>query len=176
MTDVVACPAFVLPEALQSQGFALRREGDPDLPFLIQLYASTRANELAILPWTQNEKNAFLIQQFGAQRKHYYRFYADAAFDVLWQGERPVGRLYLHERRTRFNVMDIALMPTERGKGLGSAIMLAVQDHAAAFGKGVDLFVERYNPALNLYRRLGFTPIQEDETNLEMEWVPDGVS
>ena len=175
MTDIIASPAFTLPETLRSQGFALRREGDPDLPFLIQLYGSTRAHEMARIPWTLDEKNAFLIQQFGAQRLHYYKFYPDAAFDVIEQHGQPVGRFYLHERRTRFNVMDIALMPASRGKGVGTAIITAIQAHAAAYGKGVDLFVDHDNPVMDLYKRLGFTVIGTDPINVEMDWAPDSV-
>lgn len=176
MTDISASPAFVLPETLLLQGFTLRREGDADLPFLIQLFGSTRADEMARVPWTLDEKNAFLIQQFGAQRKHYYHFYPKAAFDVIEQHGRAVGRLYLHEGPTRVNVMDIALMPGDRGKGVGTALMTAVQAYAAALDKGVILFVEPDNPARKLYTRLGFTVIGQDEINVEMDWAPDGVS
>ena len=176
MDDLPATPALVLPESLIAQGFALRRETDADLPFLIQVYGSSRAEEMAMVPWTLDEKNAFLLQQFGFQRRHYYHFHPTAAFDVIEQHGRPVGRLYLDERRIRFHVMDIALMPAERDKGTGTAIMRAIQDHAAARGKGVDLFVEPYRPAYNLYLRLGFTAINDDPVNIEMEWVPDGVT
>ena len=54
-----ALPAFALPAALLSQGFALRPETEADLPFLMQLYASTRAEELAAVPWSAEQKAAF---------------------------------------------------------------------------------------------------------------------
>lgn len=175
MTDISTSPAFTLPETLLSRGFVLRREGDADLPFLIQLFGSTRT-DLALVPWSRDEKDAFLIQQFGAQRKHYYHFYPKAAFDVIEQNGRPVGRLYLHEGPTRVNVMDIALMPGDRGNGLGTALMTAVQDYAASLGKGVILFVEPENPARRLYTRLGFRELGQDAMNVEMDWTPDDVS
>jgi ribosomal protein S18 acetylase RimI-like enzyme len=176
MTETVGPPAFSLPEALLSKGFLLRPETDDDLPFLMQLFASTRADELAIVPWSEEQKRAFLIQQFGAQRKHYRSFLADTSYDVLERDGVPVGRLYLNERRTRAHIVDIVLMPGSRGKGVGTAIITALQDYARARGKGVDIFVERNNPARSLYDRMAFKVIREEDIYLEMDWAPDGVS
>ena len=176
MTDKHGPPAFVLPEALSSRGIALRRETDADLPFLMQLFAASRADELAIVPWTDDQKRGFLIQQFGAQRAHYYTHFPDTAFDIVELHGKPIGRLYLDERRTRVHIIDIALMPDSRDAGLGTALLTAIQDYARARGKGVDIFVERYNPARTLYDRLGFTVIREEDVYLEMDWAPDRVS
>ncbi len=175
MNELTAPPALILPEALVAQGISLRRETDADLPFLIQAYGASRDEEMAMVPWTMDEKNAFLLQQFGMQRKHYYAYYPDAAYDIIEQHGRPVGRLYINERETRIGLMDIVLMPADRDKGIGTALIRALQDYATTRGKGVDLFVEPYKPAYNLYRRLGFTAINDDPINIEMEWLPDGV-
>jgi len=176
MTDTHGPPAFVLPEALSSQGISLRRETDADLPFLMQVFASLRASELAMVPWPEDQKRAFLIHQFGAQRKHYYTYFPDTAFDVIERYGKPIGRLYLDERETRLHVIDIALMPDSRGEGLGTALLTAIQDYARVRRKGVDIFVERINPAKSLYDRLGFEVIREEDIYLEMDWTPDGVS
>ncbi|WP_084250329.1 GNAT family N-acetyltransferase [Sphingomonas mali] len=176
MTETVGPPAFSLPEALLSKGFSLRPETDDDLPFLMQLFASTRADELALVPWSEEQKRAFLIQQFSAQRKHYRSFLADTRYDVLERDGVPVGRLYLNERRTRAHIVDIALMPGSRANGIGTAIITALQDYARARGKGVDIFVERTNPARSLYNRMGFNVIREEDIYLEMDWAPDGLS
>lgn len=176
MPDILKPPAFVLPEALLSTGLALRPETDDDLPFLMQVFASTRADELALVPWTQDQKDAFLVHQFGAQRYHYRTYFPDAAFDVLERNGRAIGRLYVDERQTRIHIVDIALMPESRGGGVGTALLSAIQDYAATRGKGVDIFVERMNPAKTLYDRMGFKVIREEEIYLEMDWTPDGVS
>ena len=169
-------PAFVLPEALLSRGLALRPETDADLPFLMQVYSSTRADELAIVPWTKEQKRAFLVQQFGAQRSHYRAHFPDSAFDLIELRGKPIGRLYLDERETRVHVIDIALIPDNRDAGIGTLILTAIQDRARARGKGVGIFVERINPAKSLYDRLGFKVIREEDIYLEMDWAPDGVS
>ena len=51
----------------------------------------------------------------------------------------------------------------------------ALQADGRAGGKGVGIMVEKFNPALRLYRRLGFTAIADHEVYLEMEWLPAGV-
>ena len=84
----------------------------------------------------------------------------------------PVGRLYLETRETRLHIVDIALMPAQRGRGTGTAILAALQQAARANGRGVGIFVEKFNPALRLYRRLGFAEIANHEIYFEMEWLP----
>jgi len=169
-----APPAFTLPAALLLQGFALRPETGADIPFLLELYASTRAAELAPVPWSAEQKQAFLASQFQAQRTHYRTYFPDCAFDVIEQRGAPAGRLYLDVRRSQLHIIDIALLPDWRGRGIGTAILEALQAAARAAGKGVGIMVEKFNPALQLYRRLGFTNIADHEVYLEMEWRPDG--
>jgi ribosomal protein S18 acetylase RimI-like enzyme len=165
---------FEVPAALRAQGYCLRAETDGDIAFLIGLYASTRAEELAqIVDWSAEQKQAFLASQFRAQRHHYRTHIADCAFDIIEQHGRPAGRLYLDARRSRLHIVDIALLPAWRGQGVGTAILRALMATARAGGKGVGIFVEKFNPALRLYRRLGFTDIADHGVYLEMEWLPD---
>jgi ribosomal protein S18 acetylase RimI-like enzyme len=173
VTSVQTPPAFSLPAALLSQGYALRPETEADIPFLLRLYGSTREDELAPIPWSAEQKQGFLASQFQAQRHHYYNYFPDCAFDVLERNGEPVGRLYLEPRQTQLYIVDIALMPERRGQGLGTAIMQALQAAARAQGKGVGIMVEKFNPALRLYRRLGFGAVADHEVYLEMEWRPE---
>lgn len=168
-----AAPGFVLPASLASQGLRLRPETDGDLPFLMQLYASTREDELRPVPWSAEQKQLFLASQFGAQRHHYRTHIADCAFDVLEQGGERIGRLYLDARAARLHIVDISLMPEWRGKGLGTALLTALMDTGRAQGKAIGIMVEKFNPALRLYRRLGFSEIGDHEVYLEMEWRPE---
>lgn len=167
-------PTFVLPAALVSQGYRLRAEHDDDIPFLITLYASTRETELSPLPWSAEQKAAFVLHQFDAQRRHYRTFFPTTAFDIIERNGIPLGRLYVDVRVTHVHVIDIALVPEARGMGLGTALMTALQDHARDFGMGLDLFVETFNPARRLYQRLGFFDIADHGVQIEMEWLPGG--
>lgn len=156
-----------------SRGYRLRPQTDEDIPFLMQLYASTRQDEMAPVPWTDEEKHDFLAGQFQTQRHYYSAHFPGCAFDVLVHDAKRVGRLYLDRRRTGFHVIDIALLPDWRGRGVGTAILQALQVAARASGKGVGMMVEKFNPALRLYRRLGFVEIADHGIYLEMAWPPE---
>jgi ribosomal protein S18 acetylase RimI-like enzyme len=174
VTRAVSPPAFALPAALLSEGFALRPETDADLPFLRELFASTREEELATVPWSAEQKRAFLLGQFNAQRHHYRTYNAGCAFDVIEHRGGRAGRLYLEEERLRLYIVDITLMPGWRGRGLGTAMLSALQECGRASGRSIGIMVEKFNPAMRLYRRLGFTDLVDHGVYQEMEWRPAG--
>lgn len=161
-------PALALPD-----GIGLRPIGDADLPFLERVYASTRSLELAQTDWSEAQKAAFIGFQFRAQHQHYATHYHDAGFYLVEQAGTPVGRLYLHWRGDDLRIVDIALLPEARGQGSGTALLRALLDAAAARGHGVSIHVERMNPALGLYRRLGFRKAGEHGIYDLLEWHPD---
>ncbi|WP_375565671.1 GNAT family N-acetyltransferase [Oceaniradius stylonematis] len=149
-----------LPRAA-ANGLAFRRIADADMGFLSALYAATRAEEVAPLPWSDAQKAAFLDQQFQAQHAHYMEHYPDADWLIAERGGAPAGRLYLERWPSEIRVIDIALMPDVRGQGLGRAMMEDVISLAGAGGLGVGIHVEKNNPAMRLYERLGFTPRED---------------
>lgn len=150
----------------------LRPIGPGDLAFLAALYASTRAEELAVVPWTEAQKAAFLQQQFAAQHHHYQTYYAAASFDVVLVGDQPAGRLYVDRGRREIRIVDIAFLPAFRNRGLGTRFIRALQAEAASSGRALSIHVERLNPALALYARLGFTLVEDKGVYLLMEWTP----
>ena len=160
-----------LPAELAAQGFAFRSEDDADLPFLRRLYVSTRWDELAIVDWPDQHKIAFLESQFGLQRYHYYTYYPTTAFAVLEQHGTPCGRLYLERRPQLATMLDIALLPEWRGRGVGTALVAAVLAEAGAAGRVVSITVEKFNPAQRLYRRLGFREVADEGMHWTMEWT-----
>ena len=153
-------------------GILYRPKTDADRPFLAAVYASTRAAELAMVPWTPAQKAAFLDMQFNAQWQHYERFYPEAEFLVIEQDGQPIGRLYIDRGPEEISLVDIALIPAARGGGLGTRILREILDEARATGKGVAIHVERFNPALRLYQRLGFQPAGENGVYYLMRWSP----
>jgi GNAT superfamily N-acetyltransferase len=161
-----------MPTTMPPAGITYRPKTDDDRPFLCELYASTRADELAQVPWSAEQKAEFLTMQFNAQWSHYADYYPDAEFMVVERDGKPIGRLYLDRGPEDLIVVDIALLPEERGKGLGRLMMQEVLDEAAATEKYVNIYVERYNPAMHLYVRLGFEPIGESGVYFKMRWTP----
>jgi ribosomal protein S18 acetylase RimI-like enzyme len=160
------------PAKTKSTSVELRPVRARDLPFLRQVYAGTRAEELAQVPWDDVQKSEFLLMQFDAQHEYYSEQFPDARFDVVLDRGRPVGRLYVDRRADEIRVIDIAFLPESRGKGLGGALLRALLDEAAAAAKPVRIHVEKLNRALRLYRRLGFTEIEDQGVYLLMEWSP----
>ena len=166
---------LAVPAALAEQGFVLRPEAEADVPFLRQLYASTRWEELAVATdWTDAQKIAFLDSQFALQRHHYLNHYANSAFDIIEQHGVPAGRLYLDRQERRLLIVDIALLPQWRSRGIGTALIEAVFAEARLAGTEVNISVEKFNPAQRLYHRLGFRPYAEDSVYWFMYWSPDG--
>jgi GNAT superfamily N-acetyltransferase len=151
-------------------GLGFRAIAEADLPFLYRVYASTRAEELAPVPWSEAQKAAFLTMQFQAQHTEYQRSYPDAAWLVILRAGEPAGRLYLGRGDIEHCVIDIALLPEHRGHGLGAAIMRDLMDEAGRAGKRLSIHVEKFNPAMHLYRRLGFQTIEDKGVYDLMHW------
>jgi len=132
-----------------------------DHDFLFRVYAGTRLDELALTDWSEAQKQAFLTQQFEAQHHYYQTHYRGARFDLILLDDQPIGRLYVARWREEIRIMDIALLPDYRNRGIGSGLLRDLLEEAAVTGKRLTIHVERYNPALRLYRRVGFEPIGE---------------
>ena len=153
-------------------GTSLRREEPQDERFLIALYASTREAELARVPWTGAQKAEFLRSQFALQSAHYRTHYHDADFCIIEAEERPIGRLYVQRGAKEIRLMDIALLPNWRGRGIGGACLRAVLREAQAANLPVTLHVEPGNPARRLYLRAGFRRAAELGFYERLVWVP----
>jgi ribosomal protein S18 acetylase RimI-like enzyme len=151
---------------------ALRPATAQDEQFLARVYASTRAEELARVPFSDAEKAAFLAQQFAAQSAHYATHYAGAAFDVVLVDAEPAGRLIVDRRDAGIHIVDIALLPEFRGRGIGGRLLAPILAEADAARATVTIHVERANRARRLYERLGFAVVADDHVYLTLERQP----
>ena len=131
---------------------------------------------MALVDWTDQQKEEFLRMQFNAQHSFYHEHFTEAAFDIIQQQGQDIGRLYVDRRPAEIRIIDIALMPEYRGQGIGSGIMQALLDEAAGSGRSVTIHVEHNNPALSLYQRLGFRHVSDEGVYYLMEWNGDGQS
>ncbi len=141
-----------------------------DDAFLAGLYASTRVEELAVTGWSAEETAAFCRKQFDAQSTHYRENYPGASLRVIESEGVPVGRLYVARWEEEIRIMDIALLPANRGSGIGTQLLRELQEEARAAGKSLTIHVERFNRALGLYQRLRFREIEDKGVYLLMEW------
>jgi len=151
-------------------GITFRPISPDDMSFLYRVYASTRLDELAPLNWPQEQLNAFLHSQFNAQHIYYQSHYAHAAFDLILLDEQAIGRLYIERTESAVHIIDIALLPEYRNRGIGSALLQDLLDEATVEHKVVQIYVEKFNPALHLYQRLGFRELKESGVYYFMEW------
>jgi len=147
-----------------------------DAEFLYRVYASTRQEELAQVPWSDTEREAFLRMQFHAQHTHYHTHYADADYQIILLAGVPIGRLYVDRSATEIILMDIALLPNLRGGGIGTKLIRAVLEEADHAGIMTSLYVEQSNPAMRLYKRLGFQQIKDEGIYWRMERQPPNVA
>ena len=146
--------------ASRPTGITLRPITPEDMPFLRDLYAQTRAEELAVTAWTDEFKSALLDHQFGAQHAYYHDVFAGADFLLVQRDGEAIGRIYVHRAPSEIAVLDIALIPQLRNQGLGSALLGEVIAEAQREGLRVALYVEATNPARRMYDRLGFVLIE----------------
>lgn len=151
----------------------LRPTNSSDEDFLFKVYASTRADEMARVDWDDAQKDAFLRMQFNAQHQYYVENYIGAEFSVILQNDQPVGRLYIHRRKNEIRIMDIALLPEYRKQGIGSALLQDILQQGKEVQLPVTIHVERFNPALHLYERLGFRQKEDKGVYWLMEWIPN---
>ncbi len=150
----------------------LRPAGPGDAELLYRIYASTREDELAVVPWDAAQKEAFLRMQFAAQDRYYHATFPDASYDLIVSGDEMLGRLYVDRGESAWVVIDLALLPEYRSKGIGTRLLTEVLAEAGAAAKPVQMHVERFNPAQRLYDRLGFRQIVDKGVYLLLEWTP----
>jgi ribosomal protein S18 acetylase RimI-like enzyme len=156
-----------------SCGATLRPVQASDEPFLLELYSSTRQEELAALAWSDQQKRDFLRMQFHAQTRFYQAEYPGAAFQVIEVNGRSAGRWYLHPREREIRIMDVALLPEFRGRGIGTELLLSALREGRERGQVVSSHVEVFTRAGRLYERLGFKQVATNGLYHLLEWSPE---
>lgn len=150
----------------------LRPATAADDDFIFNCYASTRAQELAQVPWSPEQKEAFVRMQYTAQKQHYAAEAPQANHDIIYVDSTPVGRIYLHHREDALHILDITVLPQHRNHGTGSLLLRRLLDEAGRAGNPVTIYVESFNPSLRFFERLGFRKDHEKGFHLLMKWQP----
>ncbi len=151
----------------------LRPIAADDEAFLYELYASTREEELSVVTWDAAMKEQFLRMQFHAQQTHYQGYYPNGEHQLILLDGQPIGRMYVAPMEQELRLLDIALLPEHRNRGIGTAMMQALMEEASRVAKPIRLHVYEYDPkALRFYARLGFVQIGKTGLHLFMEWPP----
>ena len=153
----------------------LRPVSQDDEAFLFQLYSQTRIDEMGARDWDPNQQEFFLRMQFQAQQQFYHDKYADADYRIILLDQQPVGWIVIARRDDEMLGVDIALLPEQRNAGIGTLLLREMMAEATQTGKPVRLQVTKFNRAIRLYERLGFSRVGETGTHFLMEWQPKDI-
>ena len=148
----------------------LRDATAEDEAFLRQVYACTRAEEMALVPWTDEQREAFLRFQFDAQDSYYRSQFPEAAYQIILKDGAPVGRLYVYRNSTDMRILDITILPEHRAAGVGTSLIRDLQAEAEESNQPLNIWVENFNRSQSLFKRLGFLIVQEEGYNNLLEY------
>jgi GNAT superfamily N-acetyltransferase len=149
----------------------LRPATERDRPFMLRVFASIREPELEASGLPCEQWAPFIEHQFEAQNQAYAK-YPKTSFEVVLLDDKPAGRLIVARWPEELRVVDIALLPEHRGRGIGGALMHTLVAEADERGVKASIHVERFNPAQRLYTRLGFRSVAETGVYLLLERPP----
>jgi ribosomal protein S18 acetylase RimI-like enzyme len=149
------------------------RTADPaDQAFFATLYRSTRDDLLALIA-DPRYIDALVAMQQRAQVDSYRKRYPDARYEVLELDGVTAGRLVTADVAGALRVVDIAVLPAVRRRGVAGEALREVQRRAAAQGCDVTLAVRKDNAgARRLYVALGFVVEGEEAASLQLRWRP----
>ncbi len=144
-----------------------------DEAFLFLLVAGDRGVQLAPCGLPGPLLEQLVKMQYRGQQISYTARYPNAGNYILLTHEgAPAGRLLLDCQPDRWRIVDIAVLPAHRGKGLGTQAIAHCQSRCRNLQARLELQVNAANPARRLYERLGFRAMEETETSAEMLWLP----
>lgn len=161
---------------MKTSAYHLRPATPADLAFQRQLYATTREEEMDAAQFTAEMREAFIAMQFTAQTTHYTKTHPRAEWSIIECHGARAGRLILDRTAEHLNIMDIALLPAVRGRGIGTALLKEIFTEATAKQLPVRLFAYTRERAIQLYHRLGFVDVHDDGVYTELVWRPDRVA
>lgn len=149
----------------------LRPERDEDLDFRYELFCASRPPEWDMVQLNSALRAQLMEHQFRAQSMSYRAQFPTARFDIIELNGCPVGRIVVDRPGTMIHIVDQAVVPANRNRGIGTIIMRMLMDEAARAELPVRLKVASTNdPSIRLYLRLGFVPIEIVPLYVEMEW------
>ncbi len=135
-----------------------RAATDADEEFLRALFASSRSPEVQAL----SAVPGLLDLQYDAQRRA-HAAYPSSLDEIVVVDRSPAGRLFTSRTEHGCHVVDLAISPAHRGRGIATSLL----GRLLASGP-VLLRVAIDNPARRLYTRLGFTERSATATDVAL--------
>lgn len=156
---------------LSEEIYYLRPAGIADEAFLLELYAQTRAEELARWRLDALQCEVFVQMQFRARQMSYRTAYPLAKDEIVCTAAGvPVGRVLVNRTQEGMSLVDIAIVAERQRQGFGTRVIRTLQHECAARDWEMRLQVLKGSPAERLYQRLGFRGAGEDSLRRQMVW------
>ena len=134
-----------------------------------RLFAQDKLAQFAAIGLPQAHAEMLVQMQWRGRNLTYATQYPGAEDCVISLEEgTPVGRYLLQKIQDSWRIVDLAILPKWRGQGIGTRLLEQLARQASAEGLALTLRVEKNNPALRLYTRLGFAIVGNDELSYEM--------
>lgn len=152
--------------------FTLRDGTEADEPFFFRVFAENKAREFDALSLSGERLQPLLVMQYRARCAGYVSSHPEARQLVIEVGHTPVGQILLSEGPSSIQIVDIAIVPKHQARGLGTAVLIAMQARADSQAKKLRLQVVPHSPAHRLYDRLGFIVTASGTMSDEMVWTP----
>ncbi len=149
----------------------LRAVTPADEPFLFRLYAGTRAAELALTPWNDAQREAFLRMQFAAQTQAYWGRYPDSKHQIIEADGESVGRLWVAHGAEHIHILDVALLP-ECSADISAQVIDDLVREAAIRRQSITIYVAAFDPVQPWFEQLGFKPIEQTGFHSLLQWQP----
>jgi len=152
---------------------AVRPALPQDEGFLWDLYYAVRAPEFAPVAMPAAQKMELIRMQFRGQMASYAAQFPNSCYHIVLLDGQSIGRLWVARNDTEYTLVDVAILPELRNKGIGSALVGRLQQEAQQAKLPIASTVFRFNPgSLRFHQRHGFQIVREDIMYYYMQWVP----
>jgi ribosomal protein S18 acetylase RimI-like enzyme len=157
-------------EETNKLNLSLRRAEAADEPFLEEVYADSRRDELAPFGWSREQEDAFFKMQFQMQSRAYQMQFPDADYYIVEFDGEPVGRLIVQRGEKEIRLVDVSLLAEFRNRGIGTFLLERLKTEAGS-DRVLSLHVLKTNVgAKRLYERLGLLAVKESDLHFTMQW------
>jgi ribosomal protein S18 acetylase RimI-like enzyme len=143
-----------------------------DDAFLYELFKAVRSPEFAFAQMAPAQLELLMSIQYAGQKATYGMEYP-GGHDIVLLDREPIGRIWVHRGAQEYHLVDIALMPEFRNRGIGAR--LVTEAIAAALSAGLPLrcSIALNNPgSLRFHQRLGFEIAGRDDVYYDLTIKP----
>lgn len=138
---------------MKKAGYSLRPATDQDIEFLYNL--------------EREGMKPYVIATWGDwDEEHFSKYHAEkmetAQYEIVVVDGLDAGALHLIDKDTEITIKQIFVAPEFRNKGLGTAVLRDVIRKSEQRRKTLALRVLKVNPAQQLYLKLGFVIVDQD--------------